>query len=353
MNKIFPVLLLVVVGAGAWFFTGQTEEASPRASLKTEDATQNAGSLLGNKPQGGPLNQSDSSDSLEFDEDEDEEFYDDRPAREVYQSAEAALEAVKKGAVDYDDIVLEHFADVEDCEWCPGFFNTITELMLAKETDEDAKAYYSEILAITGTQENVETLITAIKESADQDSADIYAESLEIAVGDDNLVQFLSGELEGSSELLQESVVAALTNHGTRLAVDVLYEHTVASDDPDGFYSVGVGLGEVVPEEESFPRLQELVQKQDKYSHLAVKSLLNYGTEGLKIVFDMLEGSDNPEQVKSLLTDGVDHVVYEEETEKFIREYKEKANGDPTLLAFVQEIEEDFDLDEGDDSFSQ
>ena len=147
------------------------------------------------------------------------------------------------------------------------------------------------------------------------------------------------------NELLQESVVAAITNHGSRLAVDVLYKHTVESGDPDGYYSLGIGLGEIIPEEESLPYLTELATKRDPYSHLAVKSLLNYGTDGLKTVIEILENSDDPEFDRQMLEDAVDHVNYEEETEGYLKQIMSNTEK-PVVTEFAKEILEDFELED-------
>ena len=91
----------------------------------------------------------------------------------------------------------------------------------------------------------------------------------------DDVVTELSGYVNSNNELLQESAVAAITNQGSKLAAETLYKHTVEKGDADGYYSLGIGLGELIPDDETLPYLNELVSKRDKYSHLAVKALLN------------------------------------------------------------------------------
>jgi len=92
--------------------------------------------------------------------------------------------------------------------------------------------------------------------------------------------------MESTNETIQEASIAAVTNQGTRLAAELLYNQTQKAGDPDGYYSRGIGLGEFIPDPDAIPYLQELVKKQDQYSPLAVKALINSGTDGLRLVLN-------------------------------------------------------------------
>lgn len=278
-----------------------------------------------------------------LDEFEINEEFDTRPAAEIYTNAQEALAALQKGVEDYDDIILEQFTlPGKDCGFCPQLYREVTALMLKEGASEDEKAYYSEILAISGRPENIETLINAIREAANEDNAEIFAESLELTLGGDDVVELLSNFLEDKNELLQESSVAAITNQGSKFAAQTLYERAVQRKDPNGDYNLGIGLGEMIPDESTLPYLQELTLKKDEYSHMAVKSLLNYGHDGVVLVFDALTNSANPEQDKKILVDAIDHVGYEEATMDYLKEVLAR-NPSPVVAQFAQDILDGFD----------
>jgi hypothetical protein len=126
--------------------------------------------------------------------------------------------------------------------------------------------------------------------------------------------------------------------------------------DPDGYYASGIGIGEFIPSEEAVPLFQEMVQKRDEYSHLAVKALINSGLSGLRIVFDEIENTPSPEVARTMLKDATDHVNFEEglleladsviarggnsEGVKFAQEIKKEA------LAQAEEDQNDGQLEE-------
>lgn len=270
------------------------------------------GNMLNMPPQAGQ--------GEEVDSEEEDEGYDERPANEVYANADEALKAVKEGAVEYDDIILERFTTPgADCKWCGEFYNSLRNMIVSDDSSDDEKSYYAELLAISGKPENVKALIEAIKTAGDNEKGDLYAEALELTVGGPEVLSLLGEQLNTDNELLKESLIAAVTNQGTRQAAELLYQQTSQSTDPDGFYSLGIGLGEFVPDEEAMPYVQELVMKRDAHSHLAVKALLNAGSDGLKIVLDVLSTSKDPAADRTLLKDAVDHVSYDEETEKLLK----------------------------------
>ncbi|MCB0317891.1 MAG: hypothetical protein KDD56_03980, partial [Bdellovibrionales bacterium] len=343
MKKLIPIVLIIAIAAYFFISNNKSEEgAQQTASVNNTDTTDADHSQADHGTK--------ETDTIQLgedqEEDEDYEEVDIRPATEVYSSSEEAFEAVKKGAQDYDDIVLEQFVEIKDCQWCPEFYKSVKDAMLSTTASEDEQSYYSEILAISGSPEQIETLVNSIKNAKSEEQADLFAESLELALGDDSVVNYLKDELSNTSDaLLKESLVAAITNQGSRLAAETLYEQTVASGDPDGYYSVGIGLGEMVPEEEALPYLQELVHKRDEYSHLAFKALLNEGINGLQMAMDELTNSKNPEFDKKMIQDAVDHVAYEEDIEEYLNKLAKDTN-DENVRAFAKEILDELAVEE-------
>ncbi|MBN8550232.1 MAG: hypothetical protein J0M12_13015 [Deltaproteobacteria bacterium] len=347
MKKLLPLVVLILVVAGIWFAVksggaggapgsqstlGNTNALapSPVPAVGLDSASQ------ANRLAAG----AESEDGEEVDEEDIE--IDTRLAPEIYKNAEDALAAVKNGSKDYDDVILSQFTQPgEDCTWCDTFYKSIKDQINAPDTKPEQKSYYAEILAISGRVENVSTLVDLIKNAKKPEDAQLYAEALELSVGKDDMVNFLSEQLKSKDETLKESSVAAITNQGSRLAAEVLYKNTVESGNPDGYYSQGIGIGELVPSEEAMPYLQELVQKRDQYSHLAVKSLLNSGLPGLRIVMDTLTNSKDPEADKAMLKDAIDHVNYEEDVEAYLKKLVETSK-QPLVVDFAKSVLSDF-----------
>ena len=352
----FLVLLIAVAGASVYFTMPQAQRdkflSVGKTSLpgSTQSASSHPSSLTA--PTGKDGNPLERLEKLELAEDEDAaEEDEDATAAEKYKSAEDAMEAVKKASVDYDDTVLNYFVEPgQDCSWCPAFYQSLKTALQEPGIDTDRKAYYAEILAISGKLENVQTLVEGIKSTGDQETKEALAESLELAIGDDKIVEYLSSFLVEPDETLKEATVAALSNQGSRLAAEVLYKNAVESKNADGFYSLGIGLGEFVPEEEALPFLHEKALKRDEYSHLAVKALLNSGLPGLTIVVDIMSQSNDSTSDDALLKDAEDHVIYEKDV-KVLLEKVASSNKNPKLQEFAKNVlrdfdEEDLELDE-------
>ncbi len=314
MKKVLLVILLLAVAIGGLTL------------MKSRDSKQTGDAAVASNEGAKSVNQDlKLADDLDAPGDDDIEF-DDRPAAQVYASADEAYEDILKGAEDYDDIVLERFTQPgPECQWCDALYARITEKLADPDLNEDELTYLGEVLAISGRVENIQTLVQGVIEGGDTEKADIYAESLELTLGDDKVVEFLKGYIESSNELLQESVVAAVTNQGSPFAAETLYEHTIAHSDPDGYYSLGIGLGEFIPDQEAMPYLMELAKKRDEYSHLAVKAMLNEGPNGLQSVLEILSTSEGADAEKNLLQDAIDHIMYDEESIALLRNCSEKS----------------------------
>lgn len=347
MKKVLPIIILIVIVAVAWnmFADKETPDlklAPPNATTQNE-ASGGDGVL---SPKADPMAMD--GEDLDDDIDDDMNDFDERPATEIYESSEEALAAIKKGAVDYDDLILEQFVGLGDgCTWCNDFYGKVKEVAFGEDVPEDQRSYYAEVLAVSGRLDNIKELVSAVKAAGESEEADVLAEALEMTVGGDDIVSYLSGELSTEDEYLRESVVAAITNQGSKYAIDTIYKHTLEVGDPDGYYSYGIGLGEVIPDDDALPLLQEMAAKQDDYSHLAVKALINQGMDGLRVVMDVMEGVNDPAVAKKMLSDAIDHVYYEDELE----DYAKKLIGtskNPSVVDFAKEILEEFkeDFDE-------
>ena len=345
MKKLLQILLIVIVAAVVWFllnsrtsiFTGKTN-TKPSASPSVDSNDPSTPSQTTGTSSDTPLLLQGTNSA--FDEDI-------RPATLLYRNAQEALAAVEIAAKDYDDLVLEQFVEPDaDCSWCPEFYQTITQRMLAMNTSEDEQSYYGELLAISGRKENIEALVGAIRNAPNQDSADIFAEALELTIGNEEVVDYLATELGSDNALLNESLLAAITNHGSYKAVQTIYDYTVKNGDSDGYYSIGIGLAEIIPDDESIPYLAEAMNKRDQYSHLAVKALINGGYNGVKLVVDNVNAIGDPTLASKLLEDAIDHVSYDERTESLCKDIISRGGSNVAVTTFCQETLEEFQLEE-------
>ena len=341
MKKFLPVIIFVIVAATVLFFVFRPQGPSTSQSGFTQTGSNMEGgasdSPAGVNGQAGEEEETD--EAVEGEESFPEET---KSATEVYSSADQALEAVKKAATEYDDLVLEQFTRPgPDCTWCDQLYSSIKDLLNTPDTTQEAKGYYAEMLAVSGRVDNIQTLVDAIKNSKDSQEGDLYAEALELTTGGDDVVRFLGSQMDSKNETVQEASIAAVTNQGTRLAAELLYNQTTKAGDPDGYYSRGIGLGEFIPDPEALPYLQEIVKKQDQYSPLAVKSLINSGMDGLQLVFDELGTVKDPEIIKKQLNGAEDHVNYEEGVEAYLQKIVE-TSPQPALVDFARKVLEDF-----------
>ena len=218
-------------------------------------------------------------------------------------------------------------------------------MMLTGEATPDERSYFAEVLAISGRVENVQALVEAIKSSLKPEDADVYAEALELAAGKDDVTSYLGTQLAGANDSLRESLVAAITNQSSRLAAETLYKHPTERADADGYYSQGIGLGESIPNEEAMPYLQELVLKRDQYSHLAVKSLLNSGADGLRLVLDTLENSNDADFDRKMTKDAVDHVNFDDDVEELLKKRRDSTK-QPSVREFIDQALQSFSAED-------
>jgi len=200
MKKLFPLLLVVAVVGGIWFYSSNRQSdatktvasttssadanttASSTGSSTTQDSMNQQGSTTGNSAQS----------TLE----DGEQVVDIKPAAEAFASSEEALAAVLKAAKDYDDTVLEQFTRPgNNCSWCTEFYKSVKDLILSGDTPADQKSYLAEVMAISGRVENVQSLVEAVKSAKTSDEADIFSEALELSVGIEALTRIASRQL--------------------------------------------------------------------------------------------------------------------------------------------------------------
>ena len=342
MKKILPILviLLAAVGIGYNFInkehTSDTTTGSAN-NFPTVNPASNANGGMGEIPA-----TPDSDVKLEGSDGDSSGVIDEvKPAAVAYKNAEEALAAIKKGAADYDDTILEQFTNPgEDCTFCTQVYADLKDLLSSTSARNEEKSFYAEILAISGRVDNVKTLVEGYKNGASTESRELYGAALELTTGKDDVVKYLGTELATDNPELKESIVAAMTNQGSSLAFDTLFKSIVSSKNVDGFYSMGVGPAEMILNEEGLAKAQEYAQKRDEYAPLAVKAMLNSGLPGIKSVIDIISASNDQAANDKLLANAVDHVGYDENVEKY---FKEKANdSNPSVRKFAEAVLKDY-----------
>ncbi len=351
-TKLILGLVLALLLGGAWFYNSKNEQSAttPLSTQITSTTGQNSAAPQPAGESRGEVFEKKIGDSHIA---RDQDGFIDRemvPASQKYKSAEEAIAAIKTAAIEYDDFVLEEFVQLKDCSWCDEMYSQVAKLMNDPSIDIDQRSYYGELLAVSGKLENVKALVAGLEQAKGDDEKDMFAESLELAVGNDEMVSYLSKYLENDDEALRESAVAAISNQGSRFAAETLYKDLLSGKAKDhDYYSLGIGLGEMVPDEEALPFLQDLVIKRDQYADLAIKALINSGLHGLTIVFDSLASEKDEAKGKALLVDAIDHVISEEGVDKFLTAATKNDNYPPFLKEFAANALEEAKADELDD----
>lgn len=343
MKKISPLLIVVLVIVGSFaaytFFGSRTAPTSSQQSptTPTSNSSQQASQTTDLVSRTAMNTQNNNAPVTGNDEEPGEQI---KPAPEAYASSEEALAAVLKGAKDYDDSILEQFTLPDpNCSWCSEFYSSVRDLAMNQDTPQEQRAYLAEILAISGRPDNVQALIDAVKNAPSNDTADLYAEALELSLGREDVVTLLGEQMNDSNATLREASVAAVTNQGTKLAAELLIKDAREKGDPDLYYAQGIGIGEAIPEEEAIPVYQEFVRERLPNSHLGVKALLNAGLPGVQVVFDELENSPNPEADKGLLKDASDHINIDDEIVA-LADRKLSENNNPNSVELARMIRE-------------
>jgi hypothetical protein len=319
MKKLSPLLIVVLVIVGsvaAYTFFGSrttpvtsTDTTTNASSQNTQQPTQKT-ETVSRTAMNTQMN-SQSAPGTGNDEEPEEQI---KPAPQAYASSDEALAAVLKGAKDYDDSILEQFTLPDpNCSWCSEFYTSVRDLAMNQNTPQEQRAYLAELLAISGRPENVQALIESVKNAPSNDAADLYAEALELSLGREDIVVLLGEQMTATNDTLREASVAAVTNQGTKQAAELLIKDAKERGDPDLYYAQGIGIGEVIPDEEAIPAYQEFVRERLPSSHLGVKALLNAGLPGVQAVFDELENSPNPDADTALLKDVGDHINIDDE----------------------------------------
>ena len=345
MKKLVPLLAIIIAAAGAYLFiTGGKATSSNTQETKTEsqngsnDAEISPSSTSSSTSSTGQKTSSSTTSTNAQDDDGDEQEEQLRPAAEAYTSSEDALAAVLKGSKDYDDSTLEQFTTPDpNCAWCPEFYTSVRELATNPNTPQEQRSYLAEILAISGRLENVQMLAEYIKNAPSNDVAEVYAEALELSMGKDDVTKFLGDQMAATNDVLREASVAAVTNQGTQSAAELLISDLKAKGDVHGYYALGMGLGEFIPDEEAIPTVQEFVRARGPDADQGVKALLNAGLPGVRVVFDELEHSPNPDADIALIKGGLDHINMEDGLVGLASEVVSR-NQSPTAVKFAREI---------------
>lgn len=262
----------------------------------------------------------------------------ERPADEIYRNASEALSAVKQGAKNFYDIILEQFVALSDqsCAWCPEFYGGIKQELNNPLLSENEKSYFAEILAISGRVGEVMHLLSLAKEGRSPEESALYLEALEISIGNEDLVKALNSELQQDQpDGIKESVVTAITNQGSSLAVESLYQHLRQMPDKEYYYQQGTGPGEIVPQPEALSKIKEFFMARDELSSLAAKDLIHGGVEGLQILREELARTNDPAD-KQFLEDAYDHINLDDEN----KEYLEKVVQEESAGVFKDFAEE-------------
>jgi spore coat protein CotF len=342
MKKILPIIVIILAAIGIGYnFIGRGVPSTPTGT-DTGFPTPSAEQTISSSGEVAAPIDNTLAPGLEGTAGDDAGVIDEvKPASVAYQNADEALNAIKKGAGDYDDSILEQFTTPgEDCTFCDQLYTDLKSLVNSSSAKNEEKAYYAEILAISGRVDNVKALVEGFKNASTTENKELFSAALELTTGKEDVVKYLGDELKTDNPDLKESLVAAMTNQGGSTAFETLFQNIVDSKNSDGYYSMGIGPAEMILDEQGLTKAKEYAMKRDEYSPLAIKAMLNSGLQGLKSVIDILESSNDDASNDKLIQGAIDHIGYDEQTEKYL---KEKANSsNPKVRQLAEDTLRDY-----------
>lgn len=267
------------------------------------------------------------------------------------ESAHSAVEVLRAGAQTGDKALLTEIAGLpKNCPGCAAFFSQVRDTYSRDGLTTDERIYLSSALAASGRAENQEFLYDQFRRAAADPTVALVppatlARQLERnqqggpLAGD--VVDQVANDLQSENPYIRDAAISLLTRQHSLQAAQSLYEYTVNSSDRDGFYRQGMGLGLMTPEPDAFPYLDDLVRKQDQYSHLALKALLNAGSEGISRAVSILQDLQSPDPNRTLIQGAVDHIPMYGPSLALMRSLQGSSN--PTVAELAQEVVREHD----------
>jgi hypothetical protein len=326
-SKVIVGGLIVILLGALWVIQPSKNSQTSSTDEQTSESTQDTQSLPRNPLEAGSTSEGTTEIQDDF-----------KPASQKYNNAAQALEAVRKAAVDYDDILIDEFSNLKECDWCEEFYGELSKILNDQALGIDERAYYAEIMAVSGNLENIKTLVSSLESATQTEDKEMFGEALEMAMGGDDMVDYLAAYLTSENSTLRESVVSALSNQGTRLAAETLYNDLInGGGATHDYYAQGTGIAEMVPDETTIPYLHDLLIQRAPKSDAVVKALINSGIDGLTAVFDALSTEKDNAKGKEYLKNAIDHVITDEQVVDFLT----KASQNQSYPEFLKEFASD------------
>ena len=263
--------------------------------------------------------------------------------------SQKAFRVVRQAAQTNDQAVLAEISQMnQDCEWCDSFYDQTRRALSGADLTPKERAYLASVLARSGRTDNVRQLVQLMEEAANHPEAGVnpgtYSNPLEDVPVGPEIVDQIAADLASNNPFLREAAVSILTKQGTVSAAEQLYNHTVERGDPDGYYRAGIGIGEMKPKAEALEYIEQLVNKRDQYSHLAVKALLNYGKEGLDRVVAIFGQSSSYEMDKLMLRGAIDHISSAPEMLTYVEGLSQSA-GSKAIRELAKDVLREHEMD--------
>ncbi|MCB0310580.1 MAG: hypothetical protein KDD42_05065 [Bdellovibrionales bacterium] len=236
-----------------------------------------------------------------------------------------------------------------DCEWCGEFYSKVEEKASSPKLSRDEKGFFAKALAQSGRPESVSKVIE-MAQTADPQDTTLYTRPLKDAPLTPELIEEIDQTLDDENVQkngpLSEALVSALTRDGSLFSIQTLYNNAIETENPDGYYRIGIGLGELTPDSDpnALAFLADAAAKGDEYSHLALKALINQGKQGLEMALDVLENTDPAVLHPSVLRNAVSHVdTTDSDALAYIQQKRSSSN--PLVSEFAKEVIKEHKID--------
>lgn len=242
-----------------------------------------------------------------------------------FDSAAQALEAVLRAAATDDGTMLDRFANLSpDTPWLKELSSSLIDLVKNPSTDREKRQYLANILGISGQPENTKFLFEELAKATTDEQIETFATAIDLTGGPAETTQFLGTVLDSDNANVRTAALSALTNQDSLEAVQLVYNHTLKSGNPELGLDQGVGFSEMFPDDKTMPFFTDVLSKGDEYSILAVRPLARTGESGISKILDVTlqhKGGPFEEKVVSQLALDLD-----EETLEYLTKVKNDAS---------------------------
>jgi len=198
--------------------------------------------------------------------------------------AAEAVRSIFTAADAGDTRVIQLFTNPQElgaCPWCNEMFEKLADVLTDPQSSDGRRFFASQILSLARNVESTKQLLNAIKSTNDPTQRENAIDALGLTKGTDEIIDLVNTELKATSDAqTRQALVAMLGYQHSLAAAEGLYNDLLTHGEPEGFAEKGIGLVIFSADESAIPFLRDKAALGDKYSAIALTSLLESGEQG-------------------------------------------------------------------------